>query len=207
MSFPRRLLRPGEEVVLDVRPQGWVLVPRGLLALLVLAGAVAAQVAGVSSFAAWALVVLLAVSLGWLVIGYLRWITTSFVLTTDRLVHRSGILSRHSREIPLEHLSDISYRQRLLERVVGIGDLVLESAGRDSTETFVGLPRPARIQREIHRQLELGRLRAAAGAGGGSGYPVLTIPEQIEQLAGLARRGVLTDAEFQAKKAELLDRL
>lgn len=203
MSFPRKLLRPGEEVILDVRPQGWVLVPRGLLALLVLAGAVAAQVAGVPTVAAWALVALLAVTLGWLVIGYLRWVTTSFVLTTDRLVHRSGIVSRKSREIPLDHLSDISYRQSLLQRVVAIGDLVLESAGRDSIETFAGLPRPARIQREIHRQLELGRMRAR-GAGGG---PAPSIPQQIEQLAELARRGVLTDAEFQAKKAELLDRL
>lgn len=175
--------------------------------MVVLAGAVAARVAGVSTVAAWLLVALLAVTLGWLLLGYLRWITTSFVLTTDRLVHRSGVLSRKSREIPLDHLSDISYRQTLLERVVSIGDLLLESAGRDSTEIFEGLPHPAGIQREIHHQLELGRLRSAGGATGGSGYPALSIPQQIEQLAELARRGVLTEVEFQTKKAELLDRL
>ncbi|MBO0692678.1 MAG: PH domain-containing protein [Acidimicrobiaceae bacterium] len=207
MSFPRKQLRPGEEVVLDVRPQGWVLVPRALLAVVVLAGAVAARVAGVSTVVAWLLVALLAVTLGWLLVGYLRWITTSFVLTTDRLVHRSGILSRNSREIPLDQLSDISYRQSLLERVVAIGDIVLESAGRESAETFTGLPHPARIQREIHRQLELGRMRVAGAAAGSPGYPGPSIPEQIEQLAELARRGVLTESEFQAKKAELLDRL
>lgn len=194
-------------MILDVRPQGWVLVPRALLAVLVLAGAVAAQVVGVSAVAAWLLVGLLAATLGWLLLGYLRWVTTSFVLTTDRLVHRSGILGRNSREIPLDKLSDISYRQSLLERVVAIGDLVLESAGRDSAEIFEGLPRPARIQREIHRQLELGRMQASGAVAGTPGYPVPSIPQQIEQLAELARRGVLTEAEFQAKKAELLNRL
>jgi len=207
MSFPRRQLRPGEEVILDVRPQGWMLVPRGLLAIVVLAGAVAAQVEGVSTVVAWLLVALLAVALGWLMLGYLRWITTSFVLTSDRLVHRKGILSRDSREIPLDQLSDISYRQSLPERVVMIGDLVLESAGRDSAEVFEGLPHPARIQREIHRQLELCRMRGAGGGTGAPGYPVLSIPQQIDQLAELARRGVLTEEEFKTKKTELLDRL
>lgn len=201
MSFPSKLLRTGEEVILDVRPNAWALVPRGLLALAVLAGAIVAEVVGIPEAAAWAVVAVLAVTLGWLVIGYLRWVTTSFVLTTDRLVHRSGLVSRRSREIPLEHLTDISYHQGVLQRMVGIGELLLESAGRDSVETFSGLPHPASIQREIHQQLEVGRARAAGSVSG------VSIPEQIDQLAELARRGVLTQSEFDAKKAELLNRL
>jgi uncharacterized membrane protein YdbT with pleckstrin-like domain len=201
MSFPSKLLRPGEEVILDVRPHGWALVPPALLAVALLAAAVACEVVGVPTWAAWLLVAALAVSLVWLLVRYLRWITTSFVLTTDRLVHRTGVLSRNSREIPLDHLSDISYRQGLLARVVGIGDLLLESAGRDSVETFTCLPHPASIQREIHQQLEVGRDRRPGQAGGTS------IAAQIDELADLARRGVLTQAEFETKKAQLLDRL
>ena len=37
--------------------------------------------------------------------------------------------------------------------------------------------------------------------------PELSIPEQIEQLAQLHQRGVLSDAEFTRKKSELLDRM
>jgi membrane protein YdbS with pleckstrin-like domain len=201
MSFPARLLRPGEEVLLDVRPHGWALVPPGLVAVAVVAGAVLAEIVGVPTPVAWGVVVVLAVVLGWLLLRYLRWVTTSFVLTTDRLAHRSGIVGRRSREIPLDHLTDISYRQGLFQRVAGVGDLLLESAGRDSLEIFTGLPDPAGIQREIHQQLGAGRARRESNAPGPS------IPEQIEQLAALAQRGILTPTEFEAKKADLLNRL
>jgi hypothetical protein len=71
---------------------------------------------------------------------------------------------------------------------------------------FPDLPRPARIQQVIASELD--RMRRGTGSSpppGGSG--TWTIPGQIEQLDGLRRRGLITDAEFQAKKAELLDRL
>jgi uncharacterized membrane protein YdbT with pleckstrin-like domain len=201
MPVPARLLRPGEEVVLDVRPHAWGLVPPALVSLMILAGATVAGVVGVPTAAAWAIVAVLAVSLGWLLRRYLRWMTTSFVLTTDRLIHRSGFLARRRREIPLDQLSDIGCRQRLLGRLVGIGDLTVESAGRDSLEAFTGLPHPEEIQEEIHAQLEAIRDRR-------SGRPAeVSIPQQIDQLADLARRGILTIGEFEAKKAELLDRL
>jgi hypothetical protein len=120
-------------------------------------------------------------------------------------VHRRGVLGRNSREIPLDHLTDISYRQGLLQRMVGIGDLLLESAGRDSLETFTGLPRPAAIQRQIHQQLEAGRVGLGQPTRGFA--PATSIAAQIDELADLARRGVLTQAEFEAKKADLLNRL
>jgi uncharacterized membrane protein YdbT with pleckstrin-like domain len=188
--------------VLDVRPHAWALVPPTLLAALLLAAAIACEVIGVSTVVAWTVVAVLAVSLLWLVSRYLRWVTTSFVLTTDRLVHRSGVIGRRSREIPLDHLTDISYRQSLLGRLVGIGDLLLESAGRDSLETFTALPHPADIQREIHQQLEIGRDRRSGPLVGGP-----SIAAQIDELADLARRGVLTQTEFETKKTELLNRL
>jgi uncharacterized membrane protein YdbT with pleckstrin-like domain len=194
MPVPARLLRHGEEVVLDVRPHAWGLVPPALVSLLAVTGAVVAGVAGVPT-------VVLAVCLGWLLRRYLRWMTTSFVLTTDRLIHRSGVLARRRREIPLDQLSDIGCRQRLLGRLVGIGDLTVESAGRDSLEAFTGLPHPEEIQDEIHAQLEANRDRRS------NRPPEASIPEQIDQLADLARRGILTREEFEAKKAQLLDRL
>jgi uncharacterized membrane protein YdbT with pleckstrin-like domain len=201
MPVPPRLLRHGEEVVLDVRPHAWGLVPPALISLLAVTGAVVAGVAGVPTVVAWAIVVVLAVCLGWLLRRYLRWMTTSFVLTTDRLIHRSGVLGRRRREIPLEQLSDIACRQRLLGRLVGVGDLTVESAGRDSLEAFTGLPHPQEIQEEIHAQLEANRDRRSGRTAEAS------IPEQIDQLADLARRGILTRDEFEAKKAQLLDRL
>jgi hypothetical protein len=93
-----------------------------------------------------------------------------------------------------------------LERVIGAGDVLLESAGRQGHEVFPDLPRPARIQQAIVVQLDQVRRQGRAGPESG-GPPTWSIPAQIEQLDGLRRRGLLTDAEFQAKKTELLGRL
>jgi len=49
---------------------------------------------------------------------------------TDRLIFRSGVLSKHGREIPLERVNDISFNASLFERMIGAGDLVIESLER-----------------------------------------------------------------------------
>ena len=103
-------------------------------------------------------------------------------------------------------LTDISYHQSLLERLIGAGDVLLESAGREGREVFPDLPRPARIQQMIAAQLDLMR-RGAPGSGGSAGPGTWPITAQIEQLDALRRRGLISDAEFEAKKTELLDRL
>ncbi len=148
----------------------------------------------------------LALAVLWLVGRYIRWVSTSLVVTDRRLIRRTGVLARSGREIPLAALTDISYHQRLLQRMIGAGDLLLESAGRQGQEVFPDLPRPARIQQAIATEVDRRRQRSPVGSGPGRFGP-LVVPAQIEELDGLRRRGLITDAEFQAKKAQLLDRL
>ena len=50
--------------------------------------------------------VLLAAAMLWFLARWVRWRTTSFVVTTDRLVHRSGVVAKHGKEIPLERIND-----------------------------------------------------------------------------------------------------
>ncbi len=85
---------------------------------------------------------------------YLRWATTHFVLTTDRLIFRSGVLSKLSREIPLERVNDVTFSQSLWERLIGAGDLFIESAGERGQSVFQDIPKPEAVQVEIYRQME-----------------------------------------------------
>jgi hypothetical protein len=78
---------------------------------------------------------------------------------------------------------------------------VIESAGRDSRETFPDLPHPGAIHDEIYKQLDAAR-RSYQSSGS---QP--SIPEQIDQLDQLRRRGVISEDEFQEKKSRLLDRM
>lgn len=202
MAFPARLLNEGEDVICDLEPHWSTLA--GPVCLLI--GVLVATVVGavLNRYVGYALAVLLLIAVGFTLVRVLRRKTTSFVVTTDRLVYRSGVLAKRGREIPLGRVSDISFNQSVLERVLRTGDLAIESAGAQSRETFSDIPRPSSVQSEIYRQMEASAARQADRM---TGHRELSVPEQLEKLDELRQRGVITRAEFDAKKRQLLDRL
>lgn len=202
MSFSRKLLNDGEDVVIDLVPH-WSTLVKPVAALLVVA---AATVVGfiVTTVLGDVLAVVLVVVAGWVGLRVLRRQTTNFVVTTDRLVYRSGIVAKHGKEIPLERVNDIAFHQTVFERLIGTGDLSIESAGAQSRETFGDIPRPAAVQNEIYRQMEACATRRGDRV---AGHRELSVPEQLEKLDDLRQRGIITPAEFEAKKQQLLDRL
>lgn len=194
----RRFLREGEEYVVDVRPHWWYLTGPIVVVAIVIGGSVYGWVRSMAAAFSYVALVALVVSSVWLVGRYLKWANTRLVVTNSRVVERKGVFGRRGREIPLSALTNINYRQSLFERLIGAGDVILESAGRDGQEVFPDLPHPAAIQNEIYAQVEEHRRGPS---------PSPSIPEQIDQLDKLRRRGVISDEEFASKKAQLLDRL
>lgn len=207
MPFPTRLLLEDEQIALDLRPHWWFLVGpvAGGVPVLGLVVAVATQLDGDAQTAGWWLCAAVALAwAAWLAGRLMRWTTTHFVVTSDRLIHRRGVLARHGRDIPLERVNDIASTQSLLERIIGAGDLLIESAGEQGQQTFKDIPHPDKVQHEICRQMELNRNRLAAGFPAAGGH---TVPDQIAALARLRDQGVITGVEFDAKKADLLERM
>jgi len=202
MPFPRKLLNDNEDVVLDLHPHWATLVKP--VALLVVAVAATVALAIVNPYAGYAGGALVLVAALHLLVRWLRWNTTNFVVTTERLIYRAGIVAKRGKEIPLERIADISFRQSIFERIIGAGNLSIESAGAQSRETFGDVPRPSLVQNEIYRQMDAAAGRAADRM---AGRRELSIPEQIEKLDELRRRGVISQAEFDAKKTQLLDRM
>jgi uncharacterized membrane protein YdbT with pleckstrin-like domain len=204
VPFPRKLLNDDEEIVLDLRPHWWSLAGPSLALALSLAVAIAVAVRTDAGWARIPFLVLVLVVLVWFLARVARWATTNLVVTTDRLIVRTGVVAKRGREMPLERLNDITVTQTLFKRVLGAGDLVIESAGERGQETFLGCPHPGRVQNEIYRQMELAHDRDTERR---EGRRELSPLEQLEKLEELRQRGVISQAEFDAKKAQLLDRL
>jgi membrane protein YdbS with pleckstrin-like domain len=205
MPFPKRLILDGETVVLDLRPHWWFFAGPLFAGIPVLALLVVAlkENGDVQTVALWATA---AIALGWAVwLGsrLISWQTTHFVVTSDRLVFRSGILAKHTRDIPLEKVNDLASSQSFFERMIGAGDLLIESAGERGQEIFSDIPHPDAVQQEIYRQMEVNQTKMM---GGGAPRPQ-SVTDQIAALADLLDRGAISPAEFEAKKAQLLDRL
>lgn len=214
MPFPRKLLNDNEDIVLDLHPHWWFFAPP----LFALVGTI---ILGVLVWAgtdiSWLQVpvgVLILGCLIWFGLRYSRWITTNFVVTTDRLIYRHGVLAKHGIEIPLDRVNTVFFRQSIFERMVGSGDLVIESAGEMGRQSFSNVRNPSAVQNEVYRQIEANEnrkfdrvgLSAAANStvpGSGAG----SIPAQIRELDELRKQGLVSEEEFAAKKQQLLDRM
>jgi hypothetical protein len=242
MAFPRRLLTEGEEVVVELRPHwaflGWPLVA----AVAALAFAIAIRVAFSPVIVIdYLLLGVVGVALLWLAGRTVRWVTTSLVLTTTRLIERSGVFGRRALELRLERINELSYHQSLPGRVGRTGELMVETGGESGDVIFDHVPRPAAFQSLIteqisafheNRRIRFGASPATDGPGAShhedtpptGGPPVTaagpapapgpgwaaappTVADRLMQLGELRRRGIVSAAEFEAKKAELLEQL
>jgi membrane protein YdbS with pleckstrin-like domain len=84
----------------------------------------------------------------------LRWRTTTYELTTRRLRMRDGIVVRHGRDIPLARINDVSFERGPLDRLLGSGRLVVESAGEHGQIVLRDIPRVERTQATLFRLVE-----------------------------------------------------
>jgi uncharacterized membrane protein YdbT with pleckstrin-like domain len=207
MPYPQRNLNADESVALDMHPHWWYFAEPAftvagvvILAIFVKmrfdSGNTLDKTLGLLAIAA------LVVSAAWLLGRYLKWISTHFVITSQRLIFRQGIIAKQGIEIPLERVNNVNFSQGVLERMLGAGDLLIESGGEDGQQRFTDIRHPDQVQNLIHAQMEAVARRRAGYSGGHAGGP--SVAEQLERLEGLLHRGTITQTEFDAEKRRLL---
>ncbi len=220
------MLRDGEELVLDLHPHWWYFASAFLSAIAAfIIGGIILSVGWTGALGTSANLLAAIAILGtliWLGERYIRWVSTHFILTSDRIVYRSGIIAKHGIEFPLQRINTIFFSQRMFERILGLGDLRVESASETGAQVFEDIKSPAKVQHEIYAQMEanenrglnkLGDQIQAAQAAQPAPPAAVAAPieqsaaDQIADLHQLHEQGAITDAEFDAKKAELLGRM
>ena len=167
MAFPENLLTSDEEVVEHLHPHWITLVPATvwLVVICVAAGFGVALIPSGSSHNAAAVAVLgLAfLLLCWLTFApWIRWRTTHYVLTNERVLIRSGILRHTGRDIGLARINDVGFVLTLWDRLVGAGTLTIESAGEQGQQRLVNVPRAQRVQQILNHLIEADAERRTA---------------------------------------------
>jgi len=208
MPFPKKNLNSNETIALDMHPHWWyfaqpagALVGSIVIGIVVLSKTEPGDTAGKA--ARLATVALLVFTALWLIGRFLKWLTTNFVITSQRLIFRQGVFAKSGIEIPLERVNNVNFNQGVFERLLGAGDLLIESGGEDGQQRFTDIRRPDKVQNLVHAQVETliqqraGYSRPAAASGG-------DVADQLERLEGLMQRGTITAEEFAAQKAKLL---
>jgi len=152
-------LADGEQSVLVVHPH-WktVLWPiAGFIVVVVVAAVLlvvipAGREAGPARIAVG--VIALVALVCWLLIPLLRWRTTTYQLTSRRFRLRRGILARSGRDFPLTRISDVSFSRGLIDRLLGSGRLVIESAGEHGQLVLTEIPEVERVQATLFQLVE-----------------------------------------------------
>ena len=159
-------LSEGERSVLVLHPH-WktVLMPIVILIGLAIAAAVLlvviphGRLAGPERIAVGALALIIALT--FTLVPLLRWRTTTYELTTRRFRLRYGILSRTGRDFPLIRISDVSFSHGLIDRMLGCGRLVIESAGEHGQLVLNEIPGVAKVQATLFQLVEDEQARLA----------------------------------------------
>ena len=168
MAYPDKVLGDDEEVVRHLHPH-WLTVFWPVVALLALVGLAsfgaalvpAGEQQGLFRLVVVGVAVVLAVVVG--AVPLLRWRTTHYVITTHRLLYRTGILSRHGRDIGLSRITDVAYRQTLWDRVVSSGTVTIETAGEGGPTVFSAIPDSDGVQQLLNQLVEEDADRRARG--------------------------------------------
>ena len=143
---------------------------------------------------------LLLLPLGSMGRDYLIWGNRKFVVTTRRVIQVSGVFSKNVTDSSLEKVNDVKMEQSFLGRLLDYGDIEILTASELGANLFRRIGRPIRFKTAmLNAKAKLETEQASGGR-----RQELDVPTLIAQLDGLRKQGVLTEEEFQKKKAELL---
>ena len=199
MAYSRKLLNRGEHVNLDLHPHWVVFVKPSVISIVVLALSIYAQnledgwlKTGVSR------VLIVALIASFIAVGVVavRWSRTFFVVTSQRVIFRQGVLARRGVEIPLERVNNVNFKQSILERMLGAGDLLIESASEDGQQLFSDIRDPEQVLNIIHEAINASTKR---------NINVDPIVGQLERLEAMLNRGSITQSEFDEQKRRLIN--
>ena len=206
MAFPENILTEDEQIIRQFRPHWRMLA----IPVLWLIGAIAAvfvifQIIGAEGWIALALVGAVVLALIPLVVNPLvKWWFTSYVLTSERLITRTGMIARSGIELPLQNINNVLFNQSVIERVLKSGDLLIESAGESGQSEFTNIPNPEEFQSLLYRTREEQSRNTAAEESAIAAEITRDPTEQLERAAKLREEGVLSDEEFEAMKRRIL---
>jgi membrane protein YdbS with pleckstrin-like domain len=155
MALPRKFLNDDEELLAELRPH-WIFlfgplftsigVWIGLIVLVVLWQ----KAPGWTNYP----ILILALIPGlWLLGRFVRWRSYVVALTSTRILVRQGILGRDTVQLRLQRITEVNIRQRLIERLLGTGSLIIDVQGEDDSLTLEYMRRPAVVQRVLNSQI------------------------------------------------------
>jgi uncharacterized membrane protein YdbT with pleckstrin-like domain len=160
MAYPQKLLAPDETLEFETKPHWRGLFVPAIAMLVTVFVTVFVLVWVVNNISGWEFLRWIVIGAGvlaivlWAVVPFLRWLTTEYTFTDRRIIVRSGIITRHGKDMPLAKVNNVSFFVPAMGRVLNYGELVIQSAGENDGLSIRDVPDVEEIQRKVYELIE-----------------------------------------------------
>ena len=206
-NYLNKLLGAQEKILLVTRQHWFVLISRIFLEIVLAGLIIGGSVAALLPFGLLGLfgLILLVIPIVSGTIDYLKWYNHKYIVTNLRVIQISGVINKNVYDSSLEKVNDVRMVQSFFGRIFGYGDVEILTASDVGINLFKRIGNPVHFKTVmINAKQELDRLQSG-GVVVAEDKP--DIPGMIAKLDELRQKGIVTEEEFQQKKAELLAKL
>jgi uncharacterized membrane protein YdbT with pleckstrin-like domain len=199
-------LRNEEQVILETRPHWFTLVGPFIITLI---GSAIGIVIGSYGFI---------VPIVFIVYFFYKIIQRNhnlWAVTNFRVIDEYGVFSNNTKESPLDKINNVSYRQSFWGKIFGYGDVQIQTAAEIGSTTYTMVEHPKKLkdtitlmQEEYKQYLvkkQASELASAMIAGQQQQTGKTDMATELERLFDLKQRGILTEEEYTARKARILN--
>ena len=156
MALSKKLLSQDEVVVRHMHTHIKTLLPAILVEVLLVGAAAVGSFYVPEDSRYWALptiwIAVLLLSIPLILVPWIKWITTTYTVTTKRVITRKGIIKRTGHDLPLTRISDIQIEKDFDDRIFGCGSLALQTSADDPL-LLRDVPKVETVQVEISNLL------------------------------------------------------
>jgi PH (Pleckstrin Homology) domain-containing protein/putative oligomerization/nucleic acid binding protein len=135
---------------------------------------------------------------------FLVWYNRQYIVTNRRVIQTAGVFSKDVVDSSLEKVNDVKMSQSFWGRLFDFGDIEILTASEVGANVFRSIGQPIKFKTAMLNAKE--RL-GFEGEIGGQSHVTTDIPSLIARLDDLRQKGIVSEAEFQQKKAELLEKM
>jgi uncharacterized membrane protein YdbT with pleckstrin-like domain len=136
---------------------------------------------------------------------FLIWYNRQYIVTNRRVIQTAGVFSKDVVDSSLEKVNDVKLSQSFWGRLFDYGDIEILTASEVGANVFRSIGEPIKFKTAMLNAKERMGFEDEAGPQAVRATP--DIPNLIARLDDLRKKGVISEQEFQQKKAELLAKM
>ena len=205
-NYVQSMLGENERILLVTR-QHWFVLFSAILAevvvtLIVIAAITALTVISLNPLAAFGFLLVL-IPLAIMLRDILVWYNREYIVTNRRVIQIFGVFNKSVTDSSLEKVNDVKMTQSFFGRLFDYGDVEILTASEIGVNLFKRIGDPIKFKTAMLNAKE----KLGYEGTGTHAQPADNIPALIAELDELRKKGIVTEAEFQAKKAQLLAKM